>query len=65
MAIHPYVEELSYFRRNPDISQVGGIYNNIGVGNQVFGFYNRRKCFQGRLFRDRKRKYNLAAIADT
>jgi len=27
MAIHPYVEELSYFRRNPDISQVG-IYNN-------------------------------------
>lgn len=64
MAIHPYVEELSYFRRNPDISQVG-IYNNIGVGNQVFGFYNRKKCFQGRLFRDRKRKYHLAAIADT
>lgn len=65
MAIHPYVEELSYFRRNLDISQVG-IYNNIiGVGNQVFGFYNRRKCFQGRLFRDRKRKYHLAAIADT
>ncbi len=64
MAIHPYVEELSYFRRNPDISQVG-IYNNIEVGNQVFGFYNRRKCFQGRLFRDRKRKYHLAAIADT